>query len=334
MTNASVQPPRQGMRALAVTSGALILTAATAAVIIKGDQDFPTALLTGAMAFGVLIGAIVVGRAWGENRFALAIAITLALVCGEAFSLFATGERIVANRAADQEKVTTKKGAHKYAWGEYSKADTALKEARTELLDAQSERTKKSAGRDCKDRCKKAVDDRVQDAKTALEKAETRYEDAGKTYKANPDPSGTGSPLADRLGWQPWAIDLLVAGLLSVAANGLATFLIAYGSHGNHGNRQQLEAPVFIGQPSATVARQPSATNKGLGNKPSSTRQQAEADVVALVAKGRRIPNQDALAMRWGVHKGTASKWLQDFDKRGIISRDRDGRSNVVALRK
>lgn len=57
----------------------------------------------------------------------------------------------------------------------------------------------------------------------------------------------------------------------------------------------------------------------------------AEADVIRLVARGEELPNQDALASRWGVHKGTASKWLADFERRGLVTRARDGRNKRVA---
>lgn len=57
----------------------------------------------------------------------------------------------------------------------------------------------------------------------------------------------------------------------------------------------------------------------------------AEADVIRIVARGEQLPNQDALASRWGVHKGTASKWIGDFERRGLITRERDGRNKRVA---
>ncbi len=57
----------------------------------------------------------------------------------------------------------------------------------------------------------------------------------------------------------------------------------------------------------------------------------AEADIVRLVARGERLPSQDALAARWGVHKGTASKWLGDFERRGLIARQREGRAKRIA---
>ena len=47
---------------------------------------------------------------------------------------------------------------------------------------------------------------------------------------ANPLPASA-TPLADRLGWAPWVLDLVMAALLSIGANGLAGTLIAYGAH-------------------------------------------------------------------------------------------------------
>ncbi len=61
------------------------------------------------------------------------------------------------------------------------------------------------------------------------------------------------------------------------------------------------------------------------------TRAAAEADVIRLVARGEPLPSQDTLARRWGVHKSTASKWLSDFERRGLIRREWDGRHNRIA---
>jgi len=61
------------------------------------------------------------------------------------------------------------------------------------------------------------------------------------------------------------------------------------------------------------------------------TRAAAEADVIRLVSRGERLPAQDVLARRWAVHKGTASKWLADFEKRGLIARTCDGRAKVIS---
>lgn len=68
-----------------------------------------------------------------------------------------------------------------------------------------------------------------------------------------------------------------------------------------------------------------------LGNRTVASRARAEADVIRIVARGEQLPNQDELASRWGIHKGTASKWLADFERRGLVTRERDGRNKRVA---
>ena len=44
-------------------------------------------------------------------------------------------------------------------------------------------------------------------------------------------PPASATPLADRLGWPAWLLDLLQSALGSIAANGLACFLMVFGAH-------------------------------------------------------------------------------------------------------
>ena len=60
----------------------------------------------------------------------------------------------------------------------------------------------------------------------------------------------------------------------------------------------------------------------------STTKAQAEADVVRLRGV---VPSQDDLADRWNVHKGTVSKWMRDFEARGLVRRQRAGHCMSVA---
>lgn len=50
---------------------------------------------------------------------------------------------------------------------------------------------------------------------------------------------------------------------------------------------------------------------------------QAEDDLRGLLATLRQIPSQDVLAVRWGVRKGTVSRWLADWP---WVSREQVGR--------
>jgi MarR family len=74
----------------------------------------------------------------------------------------------------------------------------------------------------------------------------------------------------------------------------------------------------------------PRPGNRQLATKSVATRAAAEADVIRLVARGEELPSQDDLARRWNVHKGTVSKWVADFERRGLIARQWDGRCNRV----
>ena len=63
------------------------------------------------------------------------------------------------------------------------------------------------------------------------------------------------------------------------------------------------------------------------------TRRAAETDITAILARGETIPAQDVLRDRWGVPKGTVSKWLGAFEERGIIQRETVGRCKTVSAR-
>jgi hypothetical protein len=81
-----------------------------------------------------------------------------------------------------------------------------------------------------------------------------------------------------------------------------------------------------------SLATQPEPTAEAaVAEAVANTRAAAETDLMELLARGAPIPSQDALAARWGVHKGTAAKWLGDFESRGIISRSVVGRCKMVA---
>lgn len=81
-----------------------------------------------------------------------------------------------------------------------------------------------------------------------------------------------------------------------------------------------------------TVAPQAAASPKA--SRPATfSRSAAEQDLCTLLALGRTVPDQDHLAARWGVAKGTVSKWLAAWQAAGTIpARNRDGRRNTLSL--
>ncbi len=151
--------------------------------------------------------------------------------------------------------------------------------------------------------------------------------------EANPLPASA-TPLADRLGLPAWALDLIMAGLLSVGANGLAGTLIAYGAH--------ISAPQEMSDTSQTdfdpvhaerVVRflRPDGGNGtgGSGIRPSPkpgpagptglSKEQALADILDRLGQGLTIPSQDALASDWNRPKQTVSDWMKEWRGIGII---------------
>jgi hypothetical protein len=60
------------------------------------------------------------------------------------------------------------------------------------------------------------------------------------------------------------------------------------------------------------------------------TRDAATADIIQLVGRGN-IPSQETLAQRWGVGKGTVSKWLAGMETNGLIVRETAGRCKRIA---
>ncbi len=58
---------------------------------------------------------------------------------------------------------------------------------------------------------------------------------------------------------------------------------------------------------------------------------EALADLLTLIALGQEIPSQDWLVERWGKqHKGTVSKWLSEWETKGLVSREHIGRCKAV----
>ena len=243
------------LRAVAILVG-LGLLGATAHVTIQHTGGYATAhaVLTLAIAAGVGIGALCIGRAWSEKRRALAMLIGVALLCGELFGLMATGERLVAAREAAQAPLRAASDAISKAADRVRQAEAAvqnvpatpprLKQAIEAKGRAETLVAEKAAERGCAVNCRQllqaAVDDAQREVTAAREAAEVMRQRAEATLAtaradlAAMNPPASASPLADRLGVPAWALDLLTAALGSIAANGLGCCLLAFGAHGTH----------------------------------------------------------------------------------------------------
>ena len=101
-----------------------------------------------------------------------------------------------------------------------------------------------------------------------------------------------------------------------------------------------LATSLFTGRPKAQNDNLPSVADTvqtsfpvdpdGGSRKPVFTRAKAQADVIQLVNRGKPIPSQETLSMRWGVGKGTVSKWLAAMEDDGLIQRETIGRCKTV----
>ncbi len=250
------------LRAVAIVVGAALLAAsAHVAIDASGGYGTPTALLLVMLALGVAVAAVAIGVTWGQGRRVLALFLGVALVAGEAFGLIQTGERLIAARA-DKDAVAAKAADARKA------AETALAAARTAEAAAMTtprlERaiaarnaasvavTEKAAERGCAANCRALLEAQMAQASRDLDAATIAAEQdrreakqrvlVAATVLANLPPLPAASPLAVRLGIAPWALDLIAAALGSIAANGLACALLAFGAHSHS---RQLPATNF-----------------------------------------------------------------------------------------
>ncbi len=91
------------MKTLAMIVGAaILLTTAHVTVLATGGYGGRTAYITLAVAAGVAVASILVGRAWGERRRTLAVGLVVAIAAGEIYAFVSTAERLTAAREASQ----------------------------------------------------------------------------------------------------------------------------------------------------------------------------------------------------------------------------------------
>jgi hypothetical protein len=243
------------LRALAIAVG-LGLLAATAHIAIaqSGGYGTPHSFIVLAVAAGVGVGALTISVAWSDRRRGLALAILVALLCGEAWGLLATGERIIAGREQMQAPLRDQAAQHRAAVAALAAAESMkpVPADRSRLLAA--ERRKQLADdaarsaatdRNCRDNCRLLLQAAVDAAFAEVTAArhEMAAHDTAQTSEINnriqaatmalrdrPMPKSE-APLADRLGLPAWTLDLVTAALGSIAANGLAACMLAFGVH-------------------------------------------------------------------------------------------------------
>jgi hypothetical protein len=239
-------------RAIAISVGALIL-AAVAHVTIQSTGGYGSAhsWVTIGVAAGVAAGSVFSGMAWSDGRHALAVLLVLAIVAGEAYGFIATAERLIVAREATQAPLRQLAEERARTQGALDAAKAALEgfPTSTPRLDralsykaaTDAAVVGKSAERGCVENCRRllqaqadAAEQEVTRAREDMDRqkrnAQTRVTSAKAAMDALKPPTSA-TPLADRLGWPSWLLDLLQSALGSIAANGLACFLMVFGAH-------------------------------------------------------------------------------------------------------
>lgn len=89
------------------------------------------------------------------------------------------------------------------------------------------------------------------------------------------------------------------------------------------------EAPAVPAQQPVVETKQPE-TPPSKPNGGAVSKIDAERDLVTYLAIHKQVPSQDELAARWQVGKGTVSRWLADFEERGLIRRTQVGHYKMI----
>ena len=205
------------MRSLALITGCSIIAAVCHAnVAVAGGYLTPSAPLQIALALGLAVGAVAIGRAWSSRRWALAAFLALAMIAGEGWALVGTAERTISARDTLAGPVRDVETSRIVATQRLVTAEAIKREADAAVL---SEAAKPG----CKKECAALLREAVATAERNIEVARSALAVLPATRSS--------SPLADRIGWHGWQIDLLVATLASLAANGLGAGLVMFGAH-------------------------------------------------------------------------------------------------------
>src|SRR5262245_33341947 len=236
----------------ALVSCGIIGCVVDAAVMASGGYGVPSARLRIGLGVGLAVGSICVGVAWHHGHRGIAGCLVAALVAGEAWSLLMTAERTIAHRELQQrplreesqayaraiERVRLSKAAVELApttSARLQKADAAKAAADAAVVDKASE---KGCLANCRQLLQAQVDAaalEVENARAELRTSAAKVENELATARAAlavMNAPGSATPLADRLGLEGWQVDVTAAALASLAANGLAAFLLTFAAHG------------------------------------------------------------------------------------------------------
>lgn len=232
-------------RIVAIATGGIILLTISNSTIETVGAVGPDADAIYALSAGVFVTAGIIGLAWSANRKLLAGFLGLCLLAGEGYNFLKTAEREVTKREAAQNAVSAALVSRETLRSNVQKAEAALTAAQAAV-------TAKSAEKTCVKNCAQLLTNAASTARADVATARSLFEAAELPASA--------TPLSDRSGFAAWVIDLMAAGLKSLAMNGLAAGLVAFGAHGAAAGatvREAVHQPATSFSPQIIVSDEP-----------------------------------------------------------------------------
>ena len=271
-------------RGLAIIAGVAAIAAAASLNVthlVEGGQPLwsPITGAVLALALGAVAAALVAGEAWRSGRRTLAWCLVLSVVAGEGFGLVMGAERLLSAREERQRVAAATNTARWTATVRFESANAALAAAEAATL--------KEAGRGgCKGAC--------QALQAEADRARERLETASSVLVATPAEKNK-ALLATTLGLPPAAVEIVPALLFSVALNGLAFTLLAFGAH----------------MPMPTLAPAPPLPAESDKARPQGRAEQVRSFVEAYRKRHGRDPSFSDVRSSLGLPRSTASVYLR-----------------------
>lgn len=265
--------------------GVLIIAAAThAGIVAKGGYSSLSVIPIG-LALGLACGSVFIGAAWRDGRRILAVVIGLCLFAGEVVVMASTAERVIDSREAASEparvlairRVKAQKRVDTAKEAKDATTSPRIEEAIAAKQRAEASVTSEAAKKGCAVNCRALLQSAVDDARTELAAARAELDkvrreaerelSSAETELAEMPAPRSETPLADKLGLPGWALDLTIAGLSSFAVNGLGALLIAFGAHGHHGRKGEVEIALKQSDPTPASKEPVSRPAMPISNK-------------------------------------------------------------------
>jgi hypothetical protein len=231
-----------------------LLAAAVRLTIEEGGATYlsPYGWSIMAVAIAIAMGAMSIGVAITQKRYAMSLILFAMLLIAEVWSLSNTADRLMSKAEAAQAPAREAQKRLDRAAGRVTQAQNALAEASkpsARLTVAMSAKSRvdatvaaKSAERGCASNCRKLLEAQVTSATVEITSARSDQERriAGARHDLNTARAALNSmpaiasatSTADRLMVSPWAYDLTKAAAGSLVLNGFASVLLCFAGHG------------------------------------------------------------------------------------------------------